>query len=62
MKIYEVLALLLIVILAIAFIGMIFIAYINPEVFLFGEKLGGNKARIYLLGNALVGIFWQHCF
>ncbi|CAD7776835.1 hypothetical protein AIOGIFDO_02026 [Candidatus Methanoperedenaceae archaeon GB37] len=57
MKIYEVLSWLLIVMLAIAFIGRIFIAYINPEVFLVGEKLGGDKARIYLLGNALASIF-----
>ncbi len=57
MKIYKVLSLLLIVILVISIIGRIFIAYINPEVFLFGEKLSGDKARIYLLGNALAGIF-----
>lgn len=57
MKIYEVLSLLLIAMLAIAFIGRIFIAFINPEVSFFGEKLGDGKAKIYLLANALVGIF-----
>ncbi len=57
MKIYEVMSLFLIIILAIVIIGKIFIAYINPEVFFFGEKLGGDKARIYLIGNASVCIF-----
>ncbi|WP_048086620.1 hypothetical protein [Ferroglobus placidus] len=47
----------LIAVLGISFISKIFIAYLNPEIFFFGEKLGGDKARIYLLANALVGIF-----
>jgi len=56
MKIYKILILILIVTLTISFIGQIFIVIINPEVFLFGEKLGGDKARIYLLTDALIGI------
>jgi len=56
MKIYKILTLLLIFTLAITFIGMIFVAIINPEIFLFCKKLGGEEARIYLLANAFVGI------
>jgi hypothetical protein len=56
MKVYEMLSWLLIIILAIASIGRIFIATINPEVFFFGEKLGGKPAKVYLLANGFIGI------
>lgn len=57
MKLYEILTFLLIVILAITFTGMIFVAIINPEVYLFGKKLAGDEAGIYLLANAFIGVF-----
>ena len=42
--------------LAIACLGMIMIAIINPECFFFGAKLNGGPARAYLLGETFVGI------
>jgi len=56
MKVHGVLISFLIAILVITFMGQIFIIVVNPEVFLFGEKLGGSKARVYLLVNASIGI------
>ena len=56
MKIYKILTLVLIIILAVDFIGQVFMAIVNPEVFLLGGKLSGEKARIYLIANALVSI------
>ncbi len=56
MKIYKILTPILIIILAIAFIGQIFMAIVNPEVFLFSEKLSGEKAKIYLIASALISI------
>ena len=48
--------LILIIILAIFFINQVFLAIVNPEILLFSEKLGGNKAKIYLITNALIGV------
>ncbi|MFZ3168283.1 MAG: hypothetical protein WA130_11760 [Candidatus Methanoperedens sp.] len=47
---------LLILILVVISLGQIMIAYINPESYFFGIKLGGKPAAIYLLANSLVDI------
>ena len=38
---------------------MIFIAIVNAEIFLFGKKLAGEEAGIYLIVNAFVGILFS---
>ena len=44
----------LIFILGIDVLGQMLIAFINPEAFFFGNKLGGGSAFIYLLTNAII--------
>ena len=56
MKMYQLFIRLLMIILVFYIIANIFIAVINPETFLFSKKLSGEKAIIYLLSNALIGI------
>jgi len=44
------------VLLVLSFLGSVFVSFINPESYFFGEKLGGEKATIYLLIRGIAGI------
>ncbi len=46
----------LIFLLIYTFIGLVFIAIINPESYFFGKKLGGVAAAAYLLTSGIFGI------
>lgn len=46
----------LIILFVLIFLGSVFISFINPESYFFGEKLGGTKAITYLLINGSIGI------
>lgn len=44
------------VLLVLSFLGSVFVSFINPESYFFGEKLSGGKAATYLLTGGIVGI------
>ena len=46
----------LVFLLVLSFLCSIFISFINPESYFFGEKLSGGKAKIYLLLGGITGI------
>jgi len=56
MRIYRIFIWLTIFLLVFDSFGHLFIAIINPETFFFGEKWGGEKARVYLVANAFVAL------
>lgn len=46
----------LVVLLVLSFLSLVFISLINPESYLFGEKLSGEIATTYLLTGGIAGI------
>ena len=54
MSYIEYLTIIIIFLLGVDVLGHVFIAFINPEAFFFGKKLGGTSAFVYLLTNATV--------
>lgn len=44
-------------VLIVNFLGFFLISTINPEAYLFGDKLGGLKAASYLFLEGIIGVF-----
>jgi len=44
------------ILLVLNFICLVIISFINPEAYLFGEKLAGMNGRIYLLIGGIIGV------